>query len=75
MEPLQGWERPTGPEASPGAVAFRQLEDAPDGAAVYILVPLFRQYLLDGLPIILREPSVRDQFDNPHKEGVAIVSA
>ncbi len=36
---------------------------------------MFRQKLLDGLPIILREPSVGDQFNNPHKESVSIVSA
>jgi hypothetical protein len=36
---------------------------------------LFRQKLLDGLPIILGEPSVGDQFNNPHKESVAIVRA
>jgi len=36
---------------------------------------LFRKKLLDGLPIILREPSVRDQFNNPHKKSIPIVSA
>jgi hypothetical protein len=34
---------------------------------------LFRQKLLDGLPIISREPGVRDQFHNLHKEGVPVV--
>ena len=36
---------------------------------------LFRQKLLDGLPIILREPSLRDQFNDLHKESVPIVGA
>ena len=36
---------------------------------------MFRKKLLDGLPIILREPGVRDQFNNLHKKGVPIVSA
>jgi hypothetical protein len=31
--------------------------------------------LLDGLPIVLGEPSVCDQFDHLHKEGVPIVGA
>ena len=38
-------------------------------------VMLFRKKLLDGLPIILREPSASDQFDNTHKESVPIVGA
>ncbi len=40
-----------------------------------LYVTLFRKKLLDGLPIILREPSVRDQFNNLHEESVPIVSA
>src|SRR5437867_8501597 len=40
-----------------------------------LYVTLFRKKLLDGLPIILREPSVRDQFNNLREESVPIVSA
>ena len=40
-----------------------------------LYVTLFRKKLLDGLPIIFREPGVRDQFNNLHKKGVPIVSA
>jgi hypothetical protein len=40
-----------------------------------VSVAQFRQKLLDGLSIILREPSICDQFDNLHKKGVPIVTA
>jgi hypothetical protein len=36
---------------------------------------LFRKKLLDSQPIILREPSVRDQFNNPYKKSILIVNA
>ncbi len=38
-------------------------------------VTLFGQKLLDSLPIILCEPTIGNQFNDLHKEGVPIVSA
>ena len=40
-----------------------------------VSVALFGYKLLDGLPIILGEPSLCDQFDYLHKEGVPVGSA
>jgi hypothetical protein len=34
---------------------------------------LFRQKLLDGLPIILCEPIVCDHFNNQHEESVPVI--
>jgi hypothetical protein len=40
-----------------------------------VSVALFRQKLLDGLPIILCKPRVCDQFNNLHEGSVPVLSA
>jgi hypothetical protein len=52
---------------------FQRQHPGPSTGISYVM--LFRQKLLDGLPIIFREPGVRDQFNHTYKERVAIAGA
>ena len=52
---------------------FQRQHPGPSTGISYVM--LFRQKLLDGLPIIFREPGVRDQFNHAYKERVAIAGA